>query len=77
MAPTKTKQRSESWINDAILRAIRLRNASYVEFKQSNNQLRFKNLRNEVNRMVTKAKSELFSKKSFGSALRIWVTVHN
>lgn len=69
MAPMKTvriKQRSETWINEDILKAIRSRNASYMKFKLSKDQSsfqKFKGLRNEVNRMVTKAKKDFFSEK--------------
>lgn len=66
MKTVRIKQRSESRINDDILKAIRTRNASYMQFKQSKDQAsfqRFKSLRNEVNRNVTMAKKDIFNNK--------------
>ena len=69
VAPIKKvriKQRTEKWINDDILEAIKLRNASFLDFKHKKDQNSFseyKKQRNEVIRMVTKAKQNYFSEK--------------
>ncbi len=69
LAPFKVvrvKQRTEPWINDDILEAIRLRNKKYGIFRRNKDDqswAEYKKVRNEVNRLVVNAKKAYFNEK--------------
>ncbi len=69
IAPLMTvrlKVRSEPWVNEEILRTIKQRNDTLSEFRKSKDEQvfkTFKTLRNEVNRLIKKAKAEFFNEK--------------
>lgn len=69
LAPFKVvriKQRTEPWIKDDILEAIRMRNKKYDSFrrnKDDQNWGEYKKVRNEVSRLVVYAKKAYFNEK--------------
>lgn len=63
---TRIKQRSEPWVNDDILEAIRDRNKKFKHFRMKGDEhswAEFKRARNEVNRLVINTKKIYFKEK--------------
>lgn len=62
----RIEQRTEPWVNDSILNAIKERNDSFKAFKRDRNNDNFevfKHKRNEVRGKVKEAKKTFFKEK--------------
>ncbi len=62
----RVKQRTEPWINDDILKNIRLRNKKYGTFRRNKDDqswAEYKKVSNEVSRFVVNAKKAYFNEK--------------
>ena len=62
----RIKQRTEPWVNDDILEAIRARNRKYNKFRAQKDEqtwAEYKKARNEVNRLLVNTKKAYFNEK--------------
>jgi len=62
----RIKQRTEPWVNDDILEAIRLRNRKHGKFREKKDEQSwadYKKARNEVNKLVVNTKKAYFNEK--------------